>query len=225
MPLSLNNYKGILFDLDGVLYDTEPIRFKSYQYLFKSEYGKQLPEHLLPDRVGKSIIDNFNFYLDYLNIPRPTFNKFMQQRNQLLSRLISQEVKENDHLIKLFSEIHALRVTIGLVSNSGYDYIKQVLTQMKIFEFFSVICSGQQLNKFKPDSAIYEYALEQLGLVPEEVIAVEDTNSGIKAAQNAGILCFGIKRDYVESLELKNEHIINSVFDLFNLPDIIINKI
>lgn len=215
MHLLLKNYKGILFDLDGVLSDTEPLRFKSYQHLFEKEFGKQLPDHLLKERVGKSLIDNFNFYLNYLDIPRPDLSKLMHKRNLLLNNIITQEVKKNDHLINLFSEIHALKIKIGLVSNSGYDYIIQVLKQLRIIDFFSVICSGQQLNKYKPDAAIYTHALESLDLLPEEVFAIEDTNSGIKAAQDAGILCFGIKRDYVDRLELENEHISNSVFELF----------
>ncbi len=212
---SITQYKGILFDLDGVLCNSEPLRYKSYQVLFESEFGKKIPDRLMKERVGISVEANFDFYLNYTNVRYSDVYYLIRKRDQILIDIIKKEVIRDDELVDLIINLKESGKSLGLVSNSGRNYIKLVLDQLGILDKFDAIISGQQLKIYKPNPEIYRLALKEINLKPGDVFIVEDTNSGIRAATDAGILCYGIKREYVERLNLETKLIYNSILELF----------
>ena len=93
---------------------------------------------------------------------------------------------------ELLSYLKEKDITIALASSSPLDNIEEVLRQCDLTDFFSIIVSGEQFERTKPDPQIYEYTVQQLGVSKEEIIVVEDSEYGIQAASAAGLYVFAL---------------------------------
>ena len=116
----------MLFDLDGVLYNTEPLRFKSYQILFYNKFGKKIPDNLIMQIVGKSERENFYYLSNLINIDDYDYKLFKYEREKILIDLINKYVSEDKSLINLLDNLIKFGFTVGLVSNADSKYIKFV---------------------------------------------------------------------------------------------------
>jgi len=204
----------MLFDLDGVLYNTEPLRFKSYQILFYNKFGKKIPDDLIMQIVGKSERENFYYLSNLINIDDYDYKLFKYEREKVLIDLINKYVSEDKSLINLLDNLMKFGFTVGLVSNADSKYINFVLKKLKIDKYFKIVLSGVYYKTFKPDPKLYTIAIKMLRENKKHVIAIEDSPSGVKAAQNAGLFCLGIKRDYTTLVSLNESLIFNSLNQL-----------
>ena len=209
--IEFNNYKAVLFDLDGVIYNTEPLRFKSYQIFFGKKCGKKIPDKLFEKMVGHSQYRNFKYLLKYLNIGKYNFSTFKIERQEILIGIIEKYVTEDNSLIQLLDNLIKFGFKIGLVSNSATEYIDFVLKKLKIDKYFQIVISGVDYETFKPDPLLYTIAIKMLRENKKHVIAIEDSPPGVIAAENAGLICLGIKRSYTTLSSINKSLIFNSL--------------
>ena len=179
--------KGVLFDMDGIVLDTE----KLYTYFWKEaanalgfpmtiEQGlglrslsREAGERQLKVYLGEEV--------DYLEV--------RTKRIQLMSAYIEEhgvETKPGIEELLLYLKAHQLKTAIA--TSSPLDRTKKYLSQVGLVDQFDKLVSGHMVEKGKPEPDIYLYAAEQLGLKPEECLVVEDSPTGIKAAYAAGCI-------------------------------------
>ena len=126
MIYNFKNLKAVFFDLDGVICDTEPLRFKSYQELFRIEFQKDLPSKYMRKRVGLPLIENFKFYLKVLGVDNYDLKLLIKKRNIILSNLISKNISYDKKTYDLFYRLSNLGLKIILVTNSSSIYAKNI---------------------------------------------------------------------------------------------------
>ena len=179
--------KGVLFDMDGIVLDTE----KLYTYFWKEaanalgfpmtiEQGlgmrslsREAGERQLKVYLGEEV--------DYLEV--------RTKRIQLMSAYIEEhgvETKPGIEELLLYLKAHQLKTAIA--TSSPLDRTKKYLSQVGLVDQFDKLVSGHMVEKGKPEPDIYLYAADQLGLKPEECLVVEDSPTGIKAAYAAGCI-------------------------------------
>ena len=183
--------KGIFFDFDGVLFNTEAY-YNKMEMSFLDEIDSPLPRDRMKMLIcADTSIDIFDEMLkgyedqiDKEEFKKALFNHYEENprfQNTPFKALLFEDVppilkwlKENDY-------------KIACASRSNQDYLEDGLGQCDILDYFDVVTSGANFKKNKPDPECYLYCLEKCGLKKEECLIIEDSPNGIKAAHNAGI--------------------------------------
>lgn len=185
--LPINRLKGVIFDMDGVLVDTEPVYYQVEHYLFKS----------LGLKISKT--DHHSF----VGLSMKTIWTRLKSENQLdltIEALISLHKKamikgfkalENPQPIPGITDLLELlssnQLKIALASSSSHELIDVILKSTGLEKYFDVIVSGDEVEQGKPAPDIFLKTLGLLGLEQPEVMIIEDSTNGILAAQQAGI--------------------------------------
>lgn len=197
--------KGIIFDMDGVLIDSEPVHLEAAKRLFKElnlkyddEYYSQFVGSTTDYMWAKMIADyNMPFNKDELMYKSLGYIKeitgeagypVMPHASELIRRL----KQENQNL------------KMAIASSSEYNRIQMVLDKMQVTECFDGVVSGMLVQHPKPAPDTFLEAAKLLELQPDECIVIEDSYNGMKAAKAAGMTC--IKYENADNTQISNEN-------------------
>lgn len=183
-----------LFDLDGLLVDSEPLQLASYLELAK-KYHVQDTDNFCENYIGKSAFDNLRVLF-----PSASDSEILllqKEKASILMQLIEQQglqlmpgVKKLLLYSQLLSQKHG--GTVQIVSSSSPKYINHFLTITGAKDFFDFITSGEEVENGKPAPDIYLRAAQKVSTSPKYCIAFEDTVVGAQSAKNAGIMVIGV---------------------------------
>ncbi len=178
--------KAVVFDCDGLLVDTESAWYEAYEEVLAG-YGFEISLTEFAVSIGgddsplvRFIRDNDIDTLDVATVAeeiRQLHDKKMAHPNLLPG------VK--DYL----QAAQAAGLRIALASSSNHEWVEGYTRKLGIFDFFEVIKTGDQVEKVKPDPALYREAVTALGVMPSEAVAFEDSLNGLNAALAAGLHC------------------------------------
>lgn len=183
--------KTVIFDMDGVIVDTEPVHHFAYNQLFKQLQIDISPE-LYASFTGnstKNIFEKLKTEFDLLqdvetlvNLKRELFNEAFDHKEDLYL------LEGVEHLIQ---DLHSHGMQLILASSSATVTINRIFNRFNLFRYFTHIVSGEDFPKSKPHPAIFLKAAE-LAMTPvSQCIVIEDSTNGILAAKAAGIYCVG----------------------------------
>lgn len=209
--------KGIIFDMDGVLINSEIYYYNALIRLIESD-GKKVDREDFKKIVGLSGKDSRDVIAFYYE---EDFD-----HGDFMHRFRSGYMGENiDYKTILFPYVHETLtrlkdrgLKLALASSSSMRTINQATEQTGIKNYFDFIIGGDLVENPKPDNEIYIKAMDGLGLCKEDCIAVEDSFAGIKAAKNAGLYTIA-KKDFDFSI---NQSAANIILEDMNLLSTII---
>lgn len=177
--------KAIVFDMDGVLFDTERVYFDAWE-LAGNELGVDTTEirwqcagHIVSDMKGI-----FEPYFDY-KVP---FEAFNERKKACFERLLKENglpLKPGLHEIMDFLKENGYR--IALATSTSRDSAVSHLTEAGVLSYFDALTTGDMFVHGKPDPEIYLTACRLLGSDPAETYAVEDSYPGLESAHGAGM--------------------------------------
>ncbi len=179
--------RAVVFDMDGVLFDTEQLCMKSWCETAKEQGFSQM-EILFPRCIGSNSTDTEVIVKDFYGEDFP-YKSFREIASKWFWQYIDQNglpMKEGVRELLIFLKEEGFK--IGLASSTRKDSIVKHLHQANISDYFSVIVSGDMVLHSKPNPDIYLMACEQMGVSPIETYAIEDSHNGIRAAYRAGML-------------------------------------
>jgi HAD superfamily hydrolase (TIGR01509 family) len=183
---------AVIFDLDGLLADTECLHCRAYQMAL-SEHGVELldadyAEHWV--RFGNGIADWVNLRGLTLDLNRLRLRKAGHYLDLLASSL-----RPMEGALELLESLRG-KLRIALASSSYRDAIDGVLAGLGIGHFFEVIVSGLDVAQVKPAPDIFLKAAADLGVAPAQCLVFEDAEKGVIAAHRAGMRCIAVPNDY-----------------------------
>lgn len=187
------NFKGAIFDLDGVLVDTAKYHYMAWKMLAQKlgfEFSMSDNERL----KGVSRMQSLEILLDIegITVSDEKKNELAEIKNTCYVRLI-EEISENELLTGAKDYLGLLREKgIKIALGSASKNAMMILNNLGIVHLFDAIIDGNKVNRTKPDPEVFTKAVHALGLYPNECIVFEDAVAGIEAAKNAGIATVGI---------------------------------
>jgi HAD superfamily hydrolase (TIGR01509 family) len=182
--------KALVFDFDGTILDTESQHYHALQEMFK-EHGSDLPIEVWGEGIGTHSGFNPYEYLEKQIQKKVDHEKLKVRRTERALELI-REQKPLPGIENYLKAAKELDIKIGLASSSSRDWVEEHLGRIGLMDYFEVIKTADDVEKVKPDPALYIQAVEALGVKPEEAIAFEDSLNGATAAKKAGLYCIAI---------------------------------
>ena len=174
----------IIFDLDGLLVDSERLQFESFQLAFR-EFGYELTEagwarwHSVEASAPRFVRD------EGLDIDAEAVRAVKKVHYETLISTSLEAKPGAMELVKACAE----RFPMAVASGSRIESIEACLNKFGVRGHFEVLCSGTTLPRSKPYPDVYLEALKALGAKADSAIALEDSNTGLRAAHAAGIAC------------------------------------
>ncbi len=181
----------VIFDMDGVIVDTEPVHSYAYFQHF-AELNIDVSKDMFTSFMGNSTRNTFQKLKELFPIDGEV-EDLIQRKRTLFNDAFDN--KEDLYLIegveKLIKELHLNGIQLILASSAAKVTIDRVFKRFNLHQYFTHIVSGEDFPNSKPHPAIFEYAAS-LSIAPKEnCIVIEDSTNGIKAAKAAGIFCVG----------------------------------
>jgi HAD superfamily hydrolase (TIGR01509 family) len=184
----------VIFDLDGLLADTERLHCRAYQ-LALWEHRVSLSEADYVEhwvRCGKGIGDWLEMHCLDLES-----QKVRARKSEHYLTLVGSSVRPMKGALELLNRLHRTK-KIALASSSYRDAVDAVLSGLNIAQFFEVIVTGLDVPRVKPAPDIFLKAASQMGAKPSECLVLEDAEKGVLAAYHAGMRCIVVPNEHTQ---------------------------
>lgn len=207
--------KTVIFDMDGVLIDSEVIFLKSLQkYLKTLDIEEDL--QTLSCLVGMNAKDITQKLQNTYHLHHIPIKELMEKQDLYFD----EELKETiltpmPHLITYLKYLKEKDMTIVLASSSDMHWINTVLDGIHVREYFDIIISGENLKHSKPDPEIFYLAAKQAGCKHDECMVIEDSVNGIKAGKAADMYVIGYKGSIIQQDTSKADKEIYNFCELY----------
>ena len=213
--------KAVIFDMDGVIIDSEPLHFESDKMVMM-DYDKELTDEELDRYVG---VSNPEMWEDLrvrhqLSVPLQDLLERQMQYKKLLFG--NRELVPIEGIQGLLKELKERDVRIGLASSSAGTFISFVLGKLGLEEYFDVVVSGDDVENSKPAPDIFLKTACLLKINPSDCIVIEDAEKGVTAAKLSKMKCIGYQNSNSGNQNLTQADIIvASILDI-HLEEVLI---
>jgi HAD superfamily hydrolase (TIGR01509 family) len=211
-----NPLTTIIFDLDGLLSDTETLHIKAYQEVFTA-HGYVLTEDVYAKhwiRDGKGVNEFITKH--GLNISDDIVRN---EKAQIYNELLRTSLKEMPGAKELLIALHG-RKKLALASSSYRNNVEQILKLLGFDIYFEVVAACEDVKAVKPAPDIFLYTASRMNVHPSECIVIEDAEKGIRAANAAGMQSIAVPNKYTRENDFSlATYVVESLLDVVKLTN------
>jgi beta-phosphoglucomutase family hydrolase len=189
---------AVIFDMDGVLVDTNPFHVQKWEALL-AEYGIAFDPKALPKQVLGPGNDLTLRHFFGERITADDRRRLSEELEARFRRAFAPQAKPVPGVERLISECHDHGVLVALASAAMSKNVTFILEALKLRSFFHVILTGDEITHSKPHPEIYAKTAQKLDLPPADCVAIEDSFVGIEAAKGAGMKCVAVASTFPAS--------------------------
>ena len=213
--------EAVLFDMEGVIIDSEPLWSKAEQQLLARRNLRYSPQ-LKAAMMGLDSSEAVGFLIKHYNL-QESVGDVVEERNQLIAELFRQFLRPMPHALQLVRSVRAAEIKTALASSSPKELVDLALSRLNITGLFDLILGGDQVVRGKPAPDIYLTAARELGVSQENCLVIEDAPHGVAAAKAAGMCCLAISTSANESELAAADRVVRnfSEVDLALLQDLV----
>ena len=192
----------VIFDMDGVIVDTEPVHRYAYFKQFE-ELNIEVTEAMYTSFTGFSTKNTFQTLKEQFQLQHEVEDLIQRKRNIFNDAFDTKaDLELFEGVRNLIEDLYQNGIQLILASSASKVTIDRVFTRFGLHDFFTHIVSGEDFPKSKPHPAIFEHAAS-LSMAPKEnCIVIEDSTNGVKAAKAAGIYCVGYESEHSKDQNL-----------------------
>lgn len=198
--------KAVIFDMDGVMIDSEPLWEKTERILLARRDIEYTPVYrdqivgLNQNDSGKLLIDTFEL--------NEKVEDVISERVEILTAIYEEELEVVRDLIPLLDDLRDHQFKLAVASSSPLRVINFVLDMFSLHEYFPIVVSGECTDNGKPHPAIYLHTADRLEVEPSECVAIEDSINGLRSAKAAGMYCIAVPDKRLSQVEFQNADLI-----------------
>jgi len=207
LKILFGNCRGIIFDFDGILVDSEPFHYQAYNTVFQ-EHGHTInPEEYWIEFTSKGKgaqgeIDRYNLAgLDSLEIRKKKFIFYSQFCK-------AGEIRFFPSAKRLILSAESAGWKLAIASGSRMEDILTILDSNSLRNNFKIIMGKESAQREKPSPDIFLKTAEKLGIEPSKLLVIEDAEKGLKASKDAGIPCIIVRNRLNQNIEFPEADLI-----------------
>lgn len=178
--------KAVIFDMDGVLVDSEGFWAKAELDVFSS-YGVQVTDELAAQTKYMTTEEVTKFWYEKFQWENLNLSSVEQQVVSRVIEFIQTEDCTMNGIQEFIKNLKNKKYKIGLATNAPLKVADAVLDKLQVRELFDSVHSSESEEQGKPHPAVYLTSAKKLGVSPAHCIAIEDSYSGLRAAKEAGM--------------------------------------
>lgn len=178
--------KAIIFDMDGLMIDSERVTFECYQERLK-DMNLTMDEEFYKTLLGKPIKGIYQRFYDVYGNDFPIENVIQDVHQLMAERFETEGVPVKKGLVELLHYSKDNNYKTIVATSSNRDRVDKILAQAKITEFFDDSICGDEVTKGKPNPEVFLKSCQKLGVNVDEAIVLEDSEAGIQASYDANI--------------------------------------
>lgn len=193
-----NNIKGIIFDCDGVLVDSEKLSCGALNVVFEKHFNIDIGTDY-SNIIGNALADSFFYYFNKFNLELLSNSEMQQlylEKDLAYQNLARGTIKSFPGVIFLIEEIEKLHLYKAVASSGTHNKINFNLTESNLKKYFSVISSADEVEKGKPHPDLFLLTAQKMFLEPQQCAVIEDSLSGIKGAKAANMYAIGVSNTF-----------------------------
>lgn len=181
---------AVIFDMDGVMIDSEPLWEKTERILLARRSIDYSPDYR--DKiVGLNQRDSGRLIVDTFDLDE-TVDDIINERISILTSIYEEELELIPALVPLLEQLAREGYRLAVASSSPLRVVTFVLDMFSLHNHFLTVVSGDSVGNGKPHPDIYLHTADMLGVVPAECVAIEDSINGLRSAKGAGMYCIAI---------------------------------
>lgn len=196
----MTRFGAVIFDMDGVLIDSEPLHFEVANEVLGS-VGHSLSREENEEFIGTTTEFFWDTLIDRKGLPHPK-PYFDELYDQAVLRILSRTWPAADGVSALIDKLRSTRVPLAVASSAKRTWIDATLRSIGLSSVFHVVVAGDEVAHGKPAPDIYLLAAERLGIPASKCLAIEDSPNGILSATRAGMTVVGVRTPYTAHLSL-----------------------
>ncbi|MCC1484582.1 HAD family hydrolase [Winogradskyella immobilis] len=187
--------KAVLFDMDGVVVNTEPLHHKAYYKMF-SDVNIEVSQALYESFTGQSTITICRYLVDHFNLKHEP-EILVQLKRKHFKYLFENDTSLTliDGVLERIKDYYNNGLTLVLASSASMPNINRIFERFDLNQYFIAKLSGADLKASKPHPEIFINAAKVSGYKTEECVVIEDSTNGMLASKAAGIFCIGYHGD------------------------------
>lgn len=178
--------KGIVFDMDGLMFDTERIAMDGWDYA-ASMMGVVIPREIQIKVLGLTEESSKQLFEEYLGKDFDFYKAKDLRISYAYSYIEKNGVPLKKGLIELLDYLKANNYTIAVATSTEKEKAEYLIKKAGVYEYFNAVICGNMIKNGKPEPDIYLKASELIGIHPSECLALEDSINGILSADRAGL--------------------------------------
>ncbi len=185
MP-SISECKAIIFDMDGLLIDTERLALKAWQ-LAGADFGFPISHEIFISMVGRNRRDRDCTLVEIFGSDFPVDAVGKRYRTYVDGWIDEGKLAVKSGVLELLDFLDKISMPRAVATSTEYERAIYKLSLTNLLDHFPIVIAGDQIKKGKPAPDIFLAAATQLGVLPEGCLVLEDSDAGIRAAYEAGM--------------------------------------
>ena len=190
----MTHYKAIIFDMDGVIIDSEPLHEKAQRIVF-SQYELSVPSTVFSAFKGKTEADVFGHVVETYADNRVDASELIALKHDVYSQLMG-ELQLIDGAKALIERLVERGVPLGLTTSATRRDQQRTFALFDLHAFFNVVVTADDVTNPKPDPEPYLTTARRLDIAPDSCLVIEDSTHGVLAAQRAGCTVIGLPTSF-----------------------------
>jgi HAD superfamily hydrolase (TIGR01509 family) len=196
--LTLTRFAAVIFDMDGVLVDGEPLHFRALNELLAEE-GLSITLDAYKPYMGTKT--EWHDMARQLGVRR-SLEECTARYNEIILSKYRIESEPLPGAVELVRSLRDCGVPLAVASSSIRPWVETCLERIELLDAFEVIVTGSEVREGKPDPEIYTLTAERLGVNAHQCLVFEDAPAGILAARAAGMTVWAVRTPYTAGLPL-----------------------
>ncbi|MCA9097786.1 MAG: HAD family phosphatase [Planctomycetaceae bacterium] len=200
------NIRAVCFDLDGLMFNTEVI-FNEVGHELLRRRDRVMTHDLITAMMGRRAIEAVQVMIDWHELS-DTAENLIDESQVLFFELAKDRLEAMPGLFELLEAIESRNLPKGVATSSTRSYLEKILGKFRLIERFHSILTAEDVQIGKPNPEIYLKAAARLGVAPEEMLVLEDSQAGTNAASAAGAFAVSIPHEHSAAHDFSNASLV-----------------